>query len=120
MMRRLSKAAVETWGLEAQMLMVGEEASELDHAIHKWLRAWKKYNKKGISLTRSVDEIEDLEDKAIARYLQTAIKNVQKEAMQVFFMLDQLQVMQPGDYESILEDVLKDAMNLLRQRGVEI
>ena len=120
MMRKISQAAVNLWGIEAQMLMVGEEASELDKAVHKWWRAWKKYNEKGISLTRSEDEIENLEDKAHQRYLEKTIKDVKTEAMQVFFLIDQLQVMLPGDYESILEDVLKDATNLLRQRGVEI
>lgn len=119
-MREISKVAVETWGLEAQMLMVGEEASELDHAIHKWWRAWKKYNEKGISLTRSEDELDTLESKAHQRYLEKTIKAVKTEAMQMLFMIDQLQVMQPGDYESILEDVLKDATNLLRQRGAKI
>lgn len=113
MMREISKAAVETWGLEDQMFMVGEEASELAHAIFKWRRAWKKYNE--------VDaEMNLLERKAFQRAYLKAVKHVQIEAMQVTFMIDQLKVMQPEDYESILEDVLKDAMNLLRQRGVEI
>lgn len=107
MIREISQAAVETWGLEAQMLMVGEEASELAHAIFKWRRAWKKYNK--------VDaEMDLVERKAIQRAYLGAVKHVQKEAMQVTFMIDQLKVMQPGDYDSILEDVLKDAANRLR------
>lgn len=113
MMREISKAAVDTWGLEAQMFMVGEEAGELSDSIFKWRRAWKKYNE--------VDAEMDLnERKVFQRAYLKAVKHVQKEAMQVTFMIDQLKVLQPGDYESILEDVLKDAMNRLRQRGVEI
>jgi len=117
MMREISKAAVETWGLEAQMLMVAEEALELSHAVLKWRRAWKKYNKAGISLIREEDP---LESKAYQRYLEKTVKAVKKEAMQMFFMLDQLQVMLPGDYESVLEGVLADCIQLLRNRGVEI
>ena len=49
-----------------------------------------------------------------------ARKNVQVEAMQVTFMIEQLKLMQPGDYQTILEDELKDCANMLRQRGVEI
>ena len=52
MMREISQAAVEIWGLEAQMLMVAEEGVEVAHAILKWRRAWKRYNKRGVSLTR--------------------------------------------------------------------
>lgn len=121
MMRNISQAAVDTWGLEAQMLMVAEEALELGHAVLKWRRAWMKYSMTGASLTRDdIGEDEILAEKAYARALAKAVKQVQIEAMQVTFMIDQLKLMQPGDYQSILEDELKDAMNLLRQRGVEI
>lgn len=121
MMREISQAAVETWGLEAQMFMVAEEALELAHAVHKWWRAWKKYSRTGASLTRDdLGEDELLAEKAHARVLAKAVKQVQIEAMQVTFMIDQLKLMQPGDYQQILEDELKDSMNLLRQRGVEI
>lgn len=121
MMREISQAAVDTWGLEAQMLMVAEEGLELAHAVLKWRRAWKKYSKTGASLTRDeLSEDEILTEKAHARYLLKAVKQVQIEAMQVTFMIDQLKIMQPGDYQTILEDELKDAMSLLRQRGVEI
>lgn len=115
-MREISKAAVDTWGLEAQMWMVGEEASELDQAVHKWWRAWKKYNKAGVSLIRE----DTTEAKAYQRALQKRIKAVQKESMQVLFMIDQLQVLLPGDYESLLDEVLEDCKQLLRNRGVEI
>lgn len=37
-MREISIAAVDIWGLEAQMLMVAEEAVEVAHAIMKWRR----------------------------------------------------------------------------------
>jgi len=121
MMREISKAAVETWGLEAQMFMVAEEANELAHAVHKWWRAWKRYSGTGASLTRDdLSEDEVLAEKAHARYLLKVTKRLQVEAMQVTFMIDQLKLMQPGDYQQILEDELKDTMNLLRQRGVEI
>lgn len=121
MMRKISQAAVDTWGPEAQMLMVAEEALELGHAVLKWRRAWKRYSRTGASLTRDdVGEDEILTGKAHARALAKAVKQVQIEAMQVAFMIDQLKLMQPGDYTTILEDELKDAMNLLRQRGVEI
>jgi len=116
-MRDISRAAVDTWGIEDQMLMVAEEGIELSHAILKWRRAWKKYNKAGISLIREDDP---LESKAYQRALEKRVKAVQKEAMQIFFMLDQLQVMLPGDYESILEEVLVDCTHLLRERGVDI
>ena len=121
MMREISKAAVETWGTEAQMFMVAEEALELAHAVHKWWRAWKRYSGTGSSLTRDdLGEDEILAEKAHARYLLKVTKQLQVEAMQVIFMIDQLKLMQPGDYQQILEDELKDTMNLLRQRGVEI
>jgi len=121
MMRNISQAAVDTWGLEAQMLMVAEEALELGHAVLKWRRAWKRYSRTGASLTRDdIGEDEILAEKAHARTLAKAVKHVQVEAMQVTFMIDQLKLMQPGDYQQILEDELKDTMNLLRQREVEI
>jgi len=68
-MREISQIAVETWGLEAQMLMVAEEATEVAHAVLKWRRAWKKYNKRGISLTR-LEENEIIEENAYARQLE--------------------------------------------------
>jgi len=37
---KVLKAAVDLWGLEPQMLMVGEEAVELSHAVFKWRRAY--------------------------------------------------------------------------------
>lgn len=117
-MRDVSRAAVDRWGIEDQMLMVSEEAVELSHAVHKWRRAWKKYNKKGISLTR--DEEDPLTNKAAQRTLEKAVQHVKEEATQMFFMLDQLQVMLPGDYEGLLEATLEDCAQLLRNRGVEI
>lgn len=118
-MREISQAAVDIWGLEAQMLMVAEEAVEVAHAIMKWRRAWKRYNKKGISLTR-LEEDGILEEKAYARALEKTVDNVRVEAMQMLFMLDQLQVMQPGDYESILEKELMDTRQLLIARGAKL
>lgn len=115
-MRDISRAAVDTWGMEDQMLMVAEEAVELSHAVLKWRRALKKYNTAGISLIRE----DAIEPKAYQRYLEKTVKEVKTEAMQMFFMLDQLQVMLPGDYESVLEEVLADCAQLLRNRGVEI
>ncbi len=121
MMREISKAAVETWGLDAQMLMVAEEALELAHAVLKWRRAYKKYSSTEASLTSAdLGENEYLAEQAHARVLLKAVKHVQIEAMQVIFMIDQLKLMQPGDYQKILEDELKDTMNRLRQKGVEI
>ena len=38
----------------------------------------------------------------------------------MFFMLDQLQVMQPGDYETILEQELMDVRQRLVERGAKI
>ena len=99
------------------MLMVAEETVELSHAVLKWRRAWKKYNQTGASLTRDDDQIES---KAHQRALEKRVKKVKEEAMQLFFMLDQLQVMLPGDYESILEEVIIDCAQLLKNRGVEI
>ena len=116
-MRDVSRAAVDQWGLEAQMLMVAEEATELAHAVLKHRRALKKYNKTGVSLTR---DQEPITSQAYQRSLEKAIKAVQLEAMQTLFMLDQLQVMLPGDYESVLETVLADAAQRLRNRGVDI
>ena len=115
-MRDVSRAAVDQWGLEAQMLMVAEEATELAHAVLKHRRALK-YNKTGVSLTR---DQEPITSQAYQRSLEKAIKAVQLEAMQTLFMLDQLQVMLPGDYESVLETVLADAAQRLRNRGVDI
>lgn len=119
MMRRISQAAVDLWGLEAQMLMVAEEAIEVSKAVLKWRRAWKRYNKRGVSLTR-LEETEVLEEKAYARALEKAVQNVRVESMQMLFMIDQLQVMHPGDYETLLEKEVQDTMILLRNRGVEI
>lgn len=119
MMRKVSQAAVETWGLEDQMLMVAEEGVEVAHAVLKWRRAWKRYNKRGISLTR-LEEDGTLEDKAYARALEKVTQKLRVEAMQMLFMLDQLQVMQPGDYESVLEEVLMDTTQKLKNRGVDI
>lgn len=121
MMREIAKAAVEHWGLEAQMLMVAEEGIELAHAVLKWRRAYIKYSQTGALMTRD-DQTDDeiLIDKAHSRTLLKTIKNVQVEAMQVIFMIEQLKIMQPGDYQTILEDELKDCASLLRQRGVKI
>lgn len=116
-MRDVSKAAVDRWGHEAQMLMVAEEAIELAHALLKYRRSWKKYNEQGVDLTREED---GLEKKAHSRALMKVTKNVMTEAMQLTFMLDQLKVMLPGDYESVLDEVLVDCAQLLRNRGVEI
>ncbi len=115
-MRQVSQAAVDLWGIEDQVLMVAEEAVELAHAVLKWRRAWKKYNKTGISLIRE----DTLEAKAYQRALEKRVKAVQKESMQMLFMIDQLQVMLPGDYEDILDHVLADAVILLQNRGVDI
>lgn len=115
-MREISQSAVDLWGLEPQMLMVAEESVELTHAILKWRRAWKKYNSQGVPTTRE----QDIKSKAISRALERAIENVKLEAMQVFFMIDQLHVMLPGDYESILEIVLDECAQRLRNRGVDI
>lgn len=101
------------------MLMVAEEATELAHAVLKWRRAWRRYNKRGVSLTR-LEGDDPLEEKAYARALEKVTQNLRVESMQMLFMLDQLQVMQPGDYESILEAEVEDCANLLRQRGAEI
>lgn len=121
MIREISKAAVEHWGIEDQMLMVAEESIELAHAVLKWRRAWKKYLKiRALIIINDFTDDEILENKAHSRNLLKTIKNVQFEAMQVFFMIDQLKIMQPGDYQTILEEILKDATNLLRQRGVKI
>ncbi len=121
MMREISKVAVDTWGTEAQMWMVAEEALELAHAVHKWWRAWKRYSATGASLTRDdLSEDEILVEKAHARYLLKVTKQLQVEAMQVTFVIDQLKLMQPGDYQQILEDELKNAVSLLRQRGAKI
>jgi len=121
MMRLISKASVDTWGLEPQMLMVAEECIEVAHAVMKWNRAYKKYTRDGASLTRfSEDDLEGLAEQAHARVLMKATKHLQEEAMQLTFMLDQLQIMQPGDYKKIMDEVLQDATNRLRQRGVKI
>lgn len=117
-MRDVSRAAVNRWGIEDQMLMVAEEGIELSHAVLKWRRAYKHYNKKGVDLTR--DEDETLMSKGRQRGLEKAVEHVRLEAMQVLFMLDQLQVMLPGDYESTLEGVINDCVQLLQKRGVEI
>ena len=116
-LQEVAQAAVDTWGLEAQMLMVAEEGIELAHAVLKWRRAWKKYNKSGISLTR--DEDDTLTNKAVARSLEKATKNVQTEAAQVLLMIAQLQIMQPADYDTILEAVVLDCRQLLENRGVK-
>lgn len=119
-MREISVKAVETWGLEAQMLMVAEEGTEIAHAVLKWIRAYKRYNKKGVALTReNLSDDEKLRNKAYERYLAKKVFEVQKEAMQMLFMIDQLQVMLPGKYEEILEEVLVDATDRLRERGVD-
>jgi flagellar motor component MotA len=119
-MREISLAVVELWGKEAQMLMVAEEATELVHAVLKWRRAWKKYNKKGVSLTRVQEPMEQLEEKAHQRYLEKCEKNLRTESMQLLFMLDQLQVMVPGDYDSALEKVLLDAVAKIEERGGQV
>lgn len=118
-MRKISQAAVDIWGLEPQMLMVAEEATELAHAVLKWRRAWKRYNKRGVSLTR-LEENGAIEEKAYARALEKATENIRVEAMQMLFMIDQLQVMQPGNYESILEKELMDTRQLLISRGAKL
>lgn len=120
MMRRISEAAIDIWGFEAQMLMVAEEALELAHAIMKHRRAFKRYSASGATLTRDEDAIDALGEKAYARNLAKVSKQVQVEAMQVTFMIDQLKLMLPGDYTTILEAELEDTANLLRQRGAKI
>ena len=130
-MRDVSRAAVERWGMEDQMLMVAEEALELSHAVLKHRRALKKYNESQAILEKAVSE-EGLDlshislDRRVLKKnestanLTKAIRAVQLEAMQTLFMLDQLQVMLPGNYESVLETVLADAAQRLRNRGVDI
>lgn len=87
--RELYEQAMETWGGEAQMLMVGEEALELGHAIFKWHRAWRKHNK-----YRDFDtQIE----------LNKAIEHLIGEAMDVRLMLQQLEILQPGPYQDVFE-----------------
>ena len=116
-MRNISIAAVSLWGHEDQMLMVAEEALELAHAVHKWRRAYKKYNRAGVNLTRVQETTEKLETRAHQRYLEKCEEAVQLEAMQLLFMIDQLQVMLPGCYDEILDDVLRDATKRIQERG---
>ena len=117
-MRKLSIAAIELWGLEDQMMMVAEEAIEVAHAVMKWRRAHKRYNKAGITLTReTLSENDVLTNKAHERALAERVFNLQKEAMQMLFMIDQLQVMLPGKYEEILDEVLLDARDRITERG---
>lgn len=129
MMRQISQACIDIWGFDAQMLMVAEEALELAHAVLKHRRAFKRYSASGASLTRDeefrdVDYVDphtrQLTEKAHARVLAKVIKSVQTEAMQVTFMIDQLKLMLPGDYTTILEAELEDTANLLRQRGANL
>jgi len=117
-MRKLSIAAVELWGLEDQMMMVAEEAVEVAHAVMKWRRANKRYNKAGVTLSReNLSENEVLQKKAHENALAQRVYNLQKEAMQMLYMIDQLQVMLPGKYEDILEEVLMDARDKITERG---
>lgn len=114
--REVSKAAVKTWGLEPQMLMLGEESSELDHAVHKWHRAHLKYMNFGVVTTRQ----QQIEYKVVTRDLKDAEKHLIKEAMDVALMLAQLEVMIPADYDTAYEKVIQACAVKLRTRGVEI
>jgi len=120
-MRNLSIAAVELWGLEDQMMMVAEEAVEVAHAVMKWRRANKRYNKAGVTLSReNLSETEVLRKKAHENELAQRVLNLQTEAMQMLYMIDQLQVMLPGKYEDILQKVLMDARAKIIERGGRI
>ena len=116
-MREISQDAVDLWGIEAQMLMVAEEATEVAHAVLKWRRAWKRYNSMGISLSREdLTETALLRNKAHERNLAKRVQALQTEAMQMLFMLDQVQIMHPGQYEDILQGVLNDARQRIAER----
>ena len=110
---KVLKAAVDLWGLEPQMLMVGEEAVELSHAIFKWRRAYVKY-------LACPDDIDELERTAISRALVKATDKVRDEAMDTLLMIDQLKVMQPADYVSLYEEKLQACAQKLMNRGVKI
>lgn len=106
-------AAYHTWGLEPQMLMVGEESVELAHAIFRWRRARARLNK--------VDAEMDLDErKEIQRAFVKAEEKVIDEAMDVRLMLRQLEVMLPGKYVDIYQEKLQEAAKKLRNAGVQI
>ena len=109
---KVFKAAADLWGLEPQMMMVGEEAVELAHAIFKWRRAYKKY-------LACPDDME-LERTAISRALVKATDKVRDEAMDALFMIDQLKVMQPADYNTLYEEKLEACAQKLRNHGVQL
>lgn len=110
---KVLKAAHDLWGLEPQMLMVGEEATELTHAIFKWRRAYRKY-------LACPDDADELERTAISRALGKAAEKVRDEAMDVQFMIDQLKMMQPADYDTLYEKKLQACAQKLMNRGVKI
>ena len=106
-------AAHSRWGLEPQMLMVGEEAVELAHAIFKWRRANKKY----LDVTPDASKAEKQE--ALNKLLD-AIAHVKDEAMDALLMIDQLKVMYPDDYDALYDEKLQACAEKLRSRGVQI
>ncbi len=110
---KVLKAALDLWGLEPQMLMVGEEATELTHAIFKWRRAYRKY-------WTCPDDADELERKGISRALVKATDKVRDEAMDVQLMIDQLKIMYPADYDTLYEEKLQACAQKLMNLGVKI
>ena len=110
---KVLKAAHDLWGLEPQMLMVGEESTELAHAIFKWHRAYRKY----LVLP---DDADEFERKGTSRVLVKAADKVRDEAMDVQLMIDQLKIMQPADYDTLYEKKLQACAQKLINRGVKI
>ena len=112
---KVLKAATDLWGLEPQMMMVGEEAVELAHAIFKWRRAYTKYVE-----CPGMDDNDGIERMAISRALVKATDKVRDEAMDALLMIDQLKMMQPADYDTLYEEKLEACAQKLRNRGVKI
>lgn len=110
---KVLEAAHDLWGLEPQMLMVGEESTELAHAVFKWRRAYRKY-------WSCPDDADELERKAISRALVKATDHVRDEAMDVLLMIDQLRMMQPADYDTLYEEKLQACAQKLRNAGVQV
>lgn len=115
-MKRVFEAALEEWGLVPQMLMVAEEAVELAHAVLKWRRAHAKWET--FPPAERMDQYREYLEAYAA--LSKAGRKVIDEASDVRLMLDQLEILLPGNYEGAYEEKLQACIDKLRSKGVEL
>lgn len=108
---RAFKAAIDEWGSDAQLRMVGEEATELSLAIYKLLRARAKV--RGLR-----PDMSDIERLAVEH--DKALDAVVSEACDVWIMLEQLKVLIPTNWGDEREKTYQRFLEKLKFAGVAL